>query len=81
IDSNLEAFSYNLVDTSYLYSNFSSTSSLKFQETKGLIGYTFILTKNLNTRRDFYPFTLLEISVLYKSLLGHLYYSLIDVLP
>ncbi|CBX90013.1 predicted protein [Plenodomus lingam JN3] len=31
-----------LPQASYPYSNFSSTSSLKFQGTKGLIGYTFI---------------------------------------
>ncbi|KAF2752619.1 hypothetical protein EJ05DRAFT_525842 [Pseudovirgaria hyperparasitica] len=83
MDSNLEAFSYNLVDASYPYSNFSSISSLKFRGTKGSIGYTFIVyihTKNQN-QGDFCPFALLEISVLHESPLGHLRYGLTDVPP
>ncbi|KAF2702399.1 hypothetical protein K504DRAFT_468360 [Pleomassaria siparia CBS 279.74] len=52
-----------LPQASYPCSNFSSTSSLKFRGTKGLIGHTFM------------------ISVLYKSPLGHLRYSLTDVPP
>ena len=39
-----------------------------------------IHTENQN-QGDFYPFVLLEISVLYESNLGHLRYSLTDVPP
>ena len=63
--------------------NFSGTSSLKFRGTKGSIGHTFMVcihTENQN-QGDFYPFVLLEISVLDESPLGHLRYCLTDVPP
>ena len=63
--------------------NFSGTSSLKFRGTKGSIGHTFMVcihTENQN-QGDFYPFVLLEISVLHESPLGHLRYGLTDVPP
>ena len=63
--------------------NFSGTSSLKFRGTKGSIGHAFtvcIHTENQN-QGDFYPFVLLEISVLHESPLGHLRYGLTDVPP
>ena len=63
--------------------NFSGTSSLKFRGTKGSIGHTFMVcihTENQN-QGDFYPFVLLEISVLDESPLGHLRYGLTDVPP
>ena len=72
-----------LPQASYSCGNFSGTSSLKFQETKGSIGYTFIIcihTENQN-QGDLYPFVLLKISVLDESLLEHLYYLLTDVPP
>ena len=63
--------------------NFSGTSSLRFRGTKGSIGHTFMVcihTENQN-QGDFYPFVLLEISVLHESPLGHLRYGLTDVPP
>ena len=63
--------------------NFSGTSSLKLRGTKGSIGHTFMVcihTENQN-QGDFYPFVLLEISVLHESPLGHLRYGLTDVPP
>jgi hypothetical protein len=63
--------------------NFSGTSSFKFRRTKGSIGHTFMVcihTENQN-QGDFYPFVLLEISVLHESPLGHLRYCLTDVPP
>ena len=63
--------------------NFSGTSSLKFRGTKGSIGHTFMVcihTENQN-QGDFYPFVLLEISVLHESPLGHLRCCLTDVPP
>src|SRR5690606_39482061 len=68
---------------SYPCGNFSGTSSLKFRGTKGSIGHAFtvcIHTENQN-QGDFYPFVLLEISVLHESPLGHLRYGLTDVPP
>jgi hypothetical protein len=50
---------------------------------KGSIGHTFMVcihTENQN-QGDFYPFVLLEISVLDESPLGHLHYLLTDVPP
>src|SRR5699024_11806482 len=50
---------------------------------KGSIGHTFMVcihTENQN-QGDFYPFVLLEISVLHESPLGHLRYRLTDVPP
>src|SRR5688572_28625858 len=72
-----------LPQASYPCGNFSDTSSLKFQGTKGSIGHTFMVcihTENQN-QGDFYPFVLLEISVLNESPLGHLRYFLTDVPP
>ncbi|KAI1107981.1 hypothetical protein F5Y14DRAFT_176803 [Nemania sp. NC0429] len=63
--------------------NFSGTSSLKFRGTKGSIGHTFMVcihTENQN-QEDFYPFILLEISVLHETSFGHLRYGLTDVPP
>ena len=63
--------------------NFSGTSSFKLRRTKGSIGHTFMVcihTENQN-QGDFYPFVLLEISVLHESPLGHLRYGLTDVPP
>src|SRR6266576_1771242 len=72
-----------LPQASYPCGKFSDTSSLKLRETKGSIDHTFIVcihTENQN-QGDFYPFVLLEISVLHESPLGHLRYSLTDVPP
>ena len=68
---------------SYPCGNFSDTSSLKFQKTKGSIGHAFtvcIHTENQN-QVSFYPFVLHEISVLIELTLGHLCYLLTDVPP
>ncbi|KAF3763150.1 hypothetical protein M406DRAFT_48876 [Cryphonectria parasitica EP155] len=68
---------------SYPCGNFSGTSSLKSRGTKGSIGHTFMVcihTENQN-QGDFYPFVLLEISVLHEPPLGHLRYGLTDVPP
>ncbi|PWN31184.1 hypothetical protein FA14DRAFT_166223 [Meira miltonrushii] len=57
--------------------------TFKFRRTKGSIGHTFMVcihTENQN-QGDFYPFVLLEISVLHESPLGHLRYCLTDVPP
>ena len=72
-----------LPQASYPCGNFSGTSSLEFRGTKGSIGHTFMVcihTENQN-QGDFYPFVLLEISVLDESPLGHLRYLLTDVPP
>ena len=72
-----------LLGTTHPCGNFSGTSSLKFRGTKGSIGHTFMVcihTENQN-QGDFYPFVLLEISVLHESPLGHLRYGLTDVPP
>nr|GEV83289.1 hypothetical protein [Tanacetum cinerariifolium] len=72
-----------LPQASYPCGNFSGTSSLEFRGTKGSIGHTFMVcihTENQN-QGDFYPFVLLEISVLHESPLGHLRYLLTDVPP
>src|ERR1041384_8057908 len=68
---------------SYPCGNFSGTSSLKLRGTKGSIGHTFMVcihTENQN-QGDFYPFVLLEISVLHEPPLGHLRYGLTDGPP
>ena len=68
---------------SYPCGNFSGTSSLKLRGTKGSIGHTFMVcihTENQN-QSSFYPFVLLEVSVLHELLLGHLRYGLTDVPP
>ena len=72
-----------LPQASYPCGNFSGTSSFKFWRTKGSIGHTFMVcihTENQN-QGDFYPFVLLEISVLHEPPLGHLRYRLTDVPP
>ena len=72
-----------LPQASYPCGNFSDTSRLKFPATKGSIDHAFtvcIHTENQN-QWDFYPFILLEISVLNESHLGHLRYLLTDVPP
>ena len=72
-----------LPQASYPCGNFSDTSSLKFERTKGSIGHAFtvcIHTENQN-QVSFYPFVLQEISVLFELTLGHLRYRLTDVPP
>ena len=72
-----------LPQASYPCGNFSDTSSLKFPGSKGSIGHTFMVcihTENQN-QGNFYPFVLLEISVLHEFPLGHLRYFLTDVPP
>src|SRR5438067_10861524 len=67
----------------YPCGNFSGTSSLKFRGTKGSIGQTFMVcihTENQN-QGYFYPFVLLEISILNECPLGHLRYLLTEVPP
>ena len=54
-----------------------------YEGSKGSIGHTFMVcihTENQN-QGDFYPFVLLEISVLHESPLGHLRCGLTDVPP
>ena len=72
-----------LPQASYPCGNFSDTSSLKSERTKGSIGHAFtvcIRTENQN-QVSFYPFVLHEISVLIELTLGHLCYRLTDVPP
>jgi hypothetical protein len=72
-----------LPQASYPCGNFSDTSCLKFTGSKGSIGHTFMVcihTENQN-QGSFYPFVLLEISVLNELPLGHLRYFLTDVPP
>jgi hypothetical protein len=72
-----------LPQASYPCGNFSVTSSLKYKATKGSIGHTFMVcihTENQN-QAHFYPFVLLEISVLNEYAFGHLRYFLTDVPP
>ena len=72
-----------LPQASYPCGNFSDTSSLKFQGSKGSIGHDFsvcIHTENQN-QMSFYPFVPHEISVLVELILGHLRYLLTDVPP
>ena len=72
-----------LPQASYPCGNFSDTSKLKLSAIKGSIGHTFMVcihTENQN-QGNFYPFVLLEISVLHELPFGHLRYSLTDVPP
>ena len=72
-----------LPQASYPCGNFSDTSRLKYPATKGSIGHTFMVcihTENQN-QGNFYPFVLLEISVLDEFPFGHLRYLLTDVPP
>ena len=77
------AMSAWLPQASYPCGNFSDTSSLKFQGSKGSIGHDFsvrIHTENRN-QVSFCPFALHEISVLIELTFGHLRYPLTDVPP
>ena len=72
-----------LPQASYPCGNFSDTSRVKFQQTKGSIGHVFtvcIRTENQN-QVSFYPFVLHEISVLIELTLGHLRCNVTDVPP
>ena len=72
-----------LPQASYPCGNFSDTSRVKLPRAKGSIGHTFMVcihTENQN-QGSFYPFVLLEISVLHELPLGHLRYRLTDVPP
>ncbi len=71
------------LQASYPYNNFSGISSLKFRGIKGSIGHTFMVCIHIENQNqgDFYPFVLLEISVLHEPPLRHLYYGLTDVPP
>ena len=72
-----------LPQASYPCGNFSGTSRLIFPATKGSLGHAFavcIHTENQN-QGGFYPYVLLEISVLVELILGHLRYLLTDVPP
>ena len=72
-----------LPQASYPCGNFSDTSSLKFERTKGSIGHAFtvcIRTENQN-QVSFSPFGLQEISVLFELTVGHLRYCLTEVPP
>jgi hypothetical protein len=72
-----------LPQASYPCGNFSDTSSVKFLQTKGSIGHTFVVcihTENQN-QVSFCPFTLHEISVLIELTLGHLCSPLTDMPP
>src|SRR5437868_9310876 len=72
-----------LPQASYPCGNFSDTSRLRYRATKGSLGHAFtvcIHTENQNQGR-FYPYVLLEISVLNEPPLGHLRYCLTDVPP
>ncbi|EGG01187.1 uncharacterized protein MELLADRAFT_92704 [Melampsora larici-populina 98AG31] len=64
-------------------SNVAMNAWLPQARTEGSIGHTFMVcihTENQN-QGDFYPFVLLEISVLNEPPLGHLRYYLTDVPP
>jgi len=73
-----------LPQASYPCGNFSDTSSIKLRlQSKGSIGHAFtvcIHTENQN-QTSFYPFVLLEISVLNELVFGHLRYLFTDVPP
>jgi hypothetical protein len=72
-----------LPQASYPCGNFSDTSRVEFQQTKGSIGHAFtvcIRTENPN-QMSFYPFVLREVSVLTELILGHLCCNLTDVPP
>ena len=72
-----------LPQASYPCGNFSVTSRLIFQAHKGSLGHAFtvcIHAENQN-QGSFYPYVLLEISVLNELPLGHLRYCLTDVPP
>ena len=72
-----------LPQASYPFGNFSVTSSVTCLRAKGSIGHTFMVRIHTENRNQggFYPFVLLEISVLDEPPLGHLRYHLTDVPP
>jgi hypothetical protein len=77
------AMSAWLPQASYPCGNFSDTSSLKLQGSKGSIGRDFsvrIHTENRN-QVSFCPFAPHEVSVLVELTFGHLRYCLTDVPP
>jgi hypothetical protein len=72
-----------LPQASYPCGNFSDTSRLIFPATKGSLGHAFtvcIHTENQN-QGSFYPYVLLEISVLDELPLGRVRYHLTPVPP
>ena len=72
-----------LPQASYPCGNFSDTSRLIFRATKGSLGHAFtvcIHTENQN-QGSFYPYVLLEISVLHELPLGRVRYHLTPVPP
>ena len=72
-----------LPQASYPCGNFSDTSRLIFQATKGSLGHAFTVCIHAENQNQggFYPYVLLEISVLNEPPLGHLRYCLTDVPP
>src|SRR5687767_9735983 len=72
-----------LPQASYPCGNFSDTSRVKVQPSKGSIGHAFtvrVRTENKN-QISFSPFGLREVSVLTELILGHLRYLVTDVPP
>ena len=72
-----------LPQASYPCGNFSDTSRLIFLATKGSLGHAFTVCIHAENQNQggFYPYVLLEISVLNEPPLGHLRYCLTDVPP
>jgi len=72
-----------LPQASYPCGNFSDTSRLIFPATKGSLGHAFTVCIHAENQNQggFYPYVLLEISVLNEPPLGHLRYCLTDVPP
>ncbi len=72
-----------LPQASYPCGNFSDTSRLIFPAAKGSLGHAFTVCIHAENQNQggFYPYVLLEISVLNEPPLGHLRYRLTDVPP
>ena len=72
-----------LPQASYPCGNFSDTSRLIFTASKGSLGHAFTVCIHAENQNQggFYPYVLLEISVLNEPPLGHLRYCLTDVPP
>ena len=72
-----------LPQASYPCGNFSDTSRLIFPASKGSLGHAFTVCIHAENQNQggFYPYVLLEISVLNEPPLGHLRYCLTDVPP
>ena len=72
-----------LPQASYPCGNFSGTSRPIFRATKGSLGHAFTVCTHTESQNQggFYPYVLLEISVLDEPPLGHLRYFLTDVPP